>query len=190
MKTTVAKSAALFAAATLMTAAVAGCSPRNEAPSTDGQKQAAATVTVSHQWVKAADTGMTALFGTLHNSGGTDVTVVSASSPAAGSVELHEVVGQPGSTTMRPKQGGFTVPASGSHVLAPGGDHIMLMDLKKPLQVADDVEVTLSFADGSTLPFTAQVREFAGASENYQPGGQPSGSPAQPSGGHSAGDHE
>lgn len=188
MKAHIARSAGLFAAAALLAGSVAGCSPRNEVPSTAEAKQAA-TVTVSDQWVKAADTGMTALFGTLHNSGATDATVVSATSPAAGSVELHEVVGQPGSTTMRPKAGGFSIPAGGSHLLAPGGDHIMLMNLTKPLQIGNDVEVTLSFADGSTLPLTAQVREFAGAGENYKPGGQPSSSPAQHSGGHSAGDH-
>ena len=119
---------------------------------------------------------MTAMFGTLKNSGAKEITVVSASSPAAGQVELHEVVGQPGSTTMRPKEDGFVIPAGGSHVLAPGGDHIMLMDLKGPLQAGADVEVTLSFNDGSSLPFTAQVRDFQGAAENYQPGGHSAGS--------------
>lgn len=177
MRKTVSHVAALLAAA-LLAGSVAGCSPRTESPSTAGAADSAAAVTVSDQWVKAADTGMTGVFGTLKNSGATDVSVVSASSPAAGKVELHEVVGQPGSTTMQPKAGGFTIPAGGTHVLAPGGDHIMLMDLIRPLRAGDDVEITLALADGSASAFTAQVREFAGAGENYQPGG-----------GHPAGDH-
>ncbi len=126
---------------------------------------------VSDQWVKAVPGGMTGVFGTLKNSGGQEVTVVAGSSPVAGAVELHEVVGQPGgSSMMRPKDGGFPIPADGTHILAPGADHVMLMDLKEPLKPGTDVEVTLTFADGSSLPFTAQVREFSGADEDYQPG--------------------
>ncbi len=167
--------AALLAAALLVGGAGSGCAPRTESPPTAGAEDSGAAVTVSEQWVKAADAGMTGVFGTLNNSGTTDATVVSANSPAAGRVELHEVVGRPGSTTMQPKAGGFTIPAGGSHVLAPGGDHIMLMDLATPLQPGNDVEITLTLADGSTSTFTAQVREFAGAGENYQPGGQSAG---------------
>lgn len=177
MRKAVFRTPALLAAVALA-GSVAGCSPQSEVPSTVGAEKSAAAVSVSDQWVKAADAGMTGLFATLKNSGATDITVVSANSPAAATVELHEVVGQPGSVTMRPKAGGFTIPPGGSHVLAPGGDHIMLMGLKAPLRVGNDVTVTLNFADGSTSPFTAQVREFAGAGENYQPAG-----------GHSAADH-
>lgn len=152
----------------LLAASLTGCS--ESATKTDAATGAKA-VTVSDQWVKAADSGMTAVFGTLKNSGKDEVTVVSATSPAAGRMELHEVVGQPGSTTMRPKEGGFVIPAGGTEVLAPGADHLMMMDLKAPLAVGSDVQVTLTFKDGSTLPFTAQVRTFPGAGENYQPGG-------------------
>jgi copper(I)-binding protein len=51
----------------------------------------------------------------------------------------------------------------------------MLMDLKKPLKIGSDVEVTLTFADGKTLPFTAQVRDYSGAEENYEPAGRVGG---------------
>jgi copper(I)-binding protein len=68
---------------------------------------------------------------------------------------------------MRPKAGGVTIPAGGTHDLVPGGDHLMLMDLTTPLRPGADVSLTLAFADGSTLPVIAQVREFAGAKEQY-----------------------
>lgn len=163
-----------IAAAALVAGPIAACSKTETAATqTTNQTTGAATVSVSDQWVKAADKGMTGLFGTLRNSGEQDMTVVSAASPTAGMVELHEVVGQPGSGTMRPKDGGFVIPAGGSHLLAPGGDHIMLMDLKAPLKVGSDVQVTLTFADGTSLPFTAQVRDYSGAEENYEPGKPP-----------------
>lgn len=159
---------AVLAVGLIAAAPLAGCAKTETATKA---ADAAKVVTVNDQWVKAADTGMTAVFGTLKNSGKDEVTVVSATSPAAARVELHEVVNQPGGgTTMQPKEGGFSIPAGGSHALAPGADHLMLMDLKAPLPVGSDVEVTLSFKDGSTLPFTAQVRTFPGAGENYQPG--------------------
>ncbi len=169
------RSLALTAAVSLLVGSLVSCSNTDTA-TTENRDQGSSVVTVADQWVKAAPSGMTAVFDTLKNSGAKEVTVVSASSPVAGEVELHEVVGQPGSTTMRPKDDGFAIPGGGSHVLAPGGDHIMLMDLKGPLQAGAEVEVTLSFNDGSSLPFSAQVRDFEGATENYQPGGHSAGS--------------
>ncbi|QRY52612.1 copper chaperone PCu(A)C [Mycolicibacterium septicum] len=130
----------------------------------------AETVQVSEQWASAADGGMTAVFGTLKNTGHHDVRIVSATSPAAGMVELHEVVSDGnGSKTMRPKDGGLSIAPGDTHDLVPGGDHLMLMDLKAPLQPGADVPVSLVFEDGSSLPVTAQVRDFAGGNENYQP---------------------
>lgn len=168
------RSVVLLASAALLAAPVAACS-KTETKTSDQPTESAATVTVSDQWVKAAEAGITGAFGNLKNSGATEATVVSATSPSAGRVELHEVVGQPGSTVMQPKQGGFVIPAGGTHVLAPGGDHLMLMDLKAPLKAGSEVEVTLTLADGATIPFTAQVRDFAGAGENYQPSGNAGG---------------
>lgn len=130
----------------------------------------ASTVAITDQWASAADTGMAAVFGTLTNSGHHDAVVVSGNSSVAGRVEVHEVVpDSTGSKTMRPKEGGLAIPADGSHELVPGGDHLMLMDLNEPLTPGSDVTLTVVFSDGSTLPVTAQVRDFAGADEEYQP---------------------
>lgn len=75
---------------------------------------------------------------------------------------------------MRPKDDGLTVPAEGSHQLVPGGDHLMLIDITEPLQPGADVDLTVAFEDGSALPVTAQVRDFAGGNEDYRP---PAGTP-------------
>jgi copper(I)-binding protein len=175
---------AVLLAAALLVGPIAACSKTETATSekpvvsTAESDAAASGVSIVDQWAKAAETGMTGMFGTLKNVGSKEATVVSATSPAAGRVELHEVVGEPGSATMRPKTGGFVIPAGGTHVLAPGGDHIMLMELKGPLKAGSDVEVTLTLADGTTVPVAAQVRDFAGAAENYEPAG------AERAGGH------
>ncbi|MGW4717141.1 copper chaperone PCu(A)C [Nocardia sp. NPDC004260] len=135
-----------------------------------GTVASADAVTISDQWVKAADSGMSAAFGDLTNSGDTPRTIVSATSPASGRIELHEVVTDAnGTKAMRPKPGGFVVPAHGRTQLRPGGDHIMFMDLHGPLRTGAETSVTLTFDDGSTTTFTAQVRDFAGNQENYVP---------------------
>ena len=130
----------------------------------------AANVTLDDQWATAADAGMAAVFGIFRNTGPAAAHIVAGSSPAAGRVEIHEVVPDAGGTTMmRPKAGGLTVAAGGTHELVPGGDHLMLMDLGQPLRPGAEVSLTVMFEDGSELPVTAQVRDFPGGNEDYQP---------------------
>ena len=107
-----------------------------------------------HVWVKATEGEMTGVFGIIHNHAATDVTVTSATSPLTKRVELHEVVMVDGAMKMQPKAGGFMLPAKGSHELAPGHDHIMLMGLSAPLKTGTTVEVTLHMSDGTTVTFT------------------------------------
>lgn len=128
-------------------------------------------ITMSDQWIKAADSGMSAAFGNLKNTGDAPVTLVAATSPASDRVEIHEVVpDSTGAKTMRPKEGGITIPAHGEVTLKPGAEHLMFMDLKQPLRTGSETSLTLTFADGSSTVVTAQVRDFAGGKENYAPG--------------------
>jgi copper(I)-binding protein len=153
-----------LAAWTLAAAVLTGCSAGTE-PATD-----AAAVQVRDAWVKAADGGMTAAFAQLSNDADREVRITSATTSAAARVELHEVVHEGGAQTMQQKQGGIALPARADTLLVPGGDHLMLMDLTAPLTPGSDVEITATFDDGSTLPITAQVREFPGADEHYDGG--------------------
>lgn len=150
----------VIAAATL-----AGCAsaPDQPAPQADA-------IMVHDAWVKAAEHGMTAAFGRLSNTSPEEVRIVSATSAVTDRMELHEVVSQDGAMTMRPKDGGFVVPAQTDIELTPGADHLMLMDLTEPLVPGTDIEMVATFEDGSTLPITAQVRDFPGADEHYAPG--------------------
>ncbi len=165
---------------------LAGCSSdsKDDAKTTD-----AASITVQDSWVKAADGGMTALFGTIHNDSDNDVTLVSATSSASPRVELHEMAPDgTGAMKMREKDGGMTIKAHDTYVLKPGADHIMLFDLPAPVQAGTDVSFTLKFSDGATTEITSQVRDFTGARESYGSHGEapsqaPSPSPA-PSEGH------
>lgn len=134
------------------------------------QVREADSITVEDAWVKSAAQGeMTSAFGTLDNSSGQAATVVSATSSATSTLELHETVpGDSGQGTMREVEGGFVIPANDHLHLDPGGNHLMLMDLPAALQAGEEVAFTLTFADGSTLEFTAIVKDYAGANESYE----------------------
>ncbi|WP_061295964.1 copper chaperone PCu(A)C [Herbidospora cretacea] len=147
-------------------AAPVAAAPATPAPATP----AAPALSITDPWVKTAKKGMTAAFGTLVNNSGADVTVVSGTSPLSPMIELHEVVDKDGKMVMQPKQGGFVIPAGGSHELKPGGDHIMIMDAKEAVEPGAEIPFTLTFADGGTFEFTAIGKDFAGAKEDYQPG--------------------
>jgi hypothetical protein len=125
---------------------------------------------VSDGWVKAADKGMTAAFGTVANSSGQEVTITAASTPSSSTMELHEVVDNNGAMVMQPVAGGLQVPANGTLTLEPGGYHLMLMDVTQPIQAGDDVTFTLTCSDGGTTEITAQAKTFTGAEEQYQKG--------------------
>lgn len=151
--------------------ALTGCASATPASPQETTGTKASAVSISDAWVKAADSGMSAAFGTLVNDSDTDVTVVSATTKASSMVELHETVSNDaGEMVMRQKKGGFVVPAHGSLALEPGGNHIMLMGLAAPLTAGSEASFTLTFADDTTYSFTAPVKDYAGANENYTGG--------------------
>lgn len=162
-------------------ATLTGCSASGggaESPPSASQSASDAPLTLDNGWAKAADSGMTAAFGTLTNTSDKDVTVTGASADGtAGSVQLHETVtdSTSGSTTMRQKDGGFTIPAGKSTALEPGGNHIMLMDLTCSLKAGADLTLQLH-SDAGTKTVTVPVRDYSGAKEEYAPGEDASGS--------------
>ena len=130
-------------------------------------------LTVTDPWVKAADSGMTAAFGVLVNDTDADITIVSATSSLS-RMELHEMaMNDEGAMVMRPKEGGIVVPANGSHELAPGGDHVMFMDLTEAIEPGAEVAITLTDDEGRTWEFEAAARTFTGAEEDYDGGEAP-----------------
>lgn len=121
---------------------------------------------VTEAWAKAADEGMTGVFAEISNPHSEAVTIVGGSTESARMIELHEVA----DGVMREKPGGFVIPADGSYVLEPGADHIMLMGLNEALLPGNTVSISLELDTGDVVEFTAEIREVAGANEEYDPG--------------------
>jgi copper(I)-binding protein len=73
-----------------------------------------------------------------------DDTLVAASSPAAAEVSLHQAAVEDGLTTMELAED-LPLPAGETTELRPGGSHLMLENLRAPLEPGDRIEVTLEF---------------------------------------------
>lgn len=98
-------------------------------------------------------------FLTIVNNTQTPDRLVSAQSPAAMMVELHETIDDNGVMRMQPQPQGFEIPAGGSVELKPGGKHVMLMGLTAPLKVGDKIEITLNFEKAGAIKIQVPVRE-------------------------------
>ena len=83
-------------------------------------------------------------FMKIENKGAMDQ-LLSASSPAAGEVQLHEMAMDGNVMKMRQVKD-IVVPAGGAVELKPGGLHLMFMNIKAPLAAGESVPVKLKFA--------------------------------------------
>jgi len=101
-----------------------------------------AQTTVKDPWVRGTVAGQkaTGMFGQIVSASGGKL--VSASSPVAGVVEVHEMVMDGNVMKMRAVTG-LELPAGKAVELKPGGYHVMLMDLKQELKAGESVPVTL-----------------------------------------------
>ena len=82
--------------------------------------------------------------------------LVGVSSPAAKMAGLHETVQQDGVMKMAHVDA-IDIPAHGMLEMKPGGYHIMLMGLAKPLKEGDEIELTLTFEKAGEMKVKAKV---------------------------------
>ncbi|CAN7190238.1 copper chaperone PCu(A)C [Phenylobacterium sp. LjRoot219] len=97
----------------------------------------------------AAAGGNGAGYLTLVNRGKADA-LVGAESPVAKKVEMHTSSMSGGVMKMSQEQR-VPLPAGGQVSFAPGGRHLMLLGLKRPLKTGERVPATLRFASGQQL---------------------------------------
>lgn len=94
---------------------------------------------------------------TIVNEGAAPDRLVSASSPAAGKVEIHTMEMDGGVMKMRPLPDGLEIPAGGTVALEPGGRHLMFLDVKTPFEEGASVPVTLDFEKAGKVDVTLPV---------------------------------
>ncbi len=111
----------------------------------------AGEVSVSDVWSRATAPGQDSAVVGLRITSQKEARMVALSSPAAAEAQMHSMTHENGMMKMR-QLDSLTLPAKQEVVLGAGGDHLMLVNLKKPLKAGDVVPLTLTvqFADKST----------------------------------------
>jgi periplasmic copper chaperone A len=108
----------------------------------------AGDLVITKAWSRATPGGAKVGGGylTVTNNGSAADRLTGGYSDVTGKVEVHEMsMGDGGVMTMRHLEDGLTVPPGKTVTLAPGGIHLMLLDLKTPLRQGQPVAITLDF---------------------------------------------
>jgi copper(I)-binding protein len=116
-------------------------------------------VQISDAWSRATPPGAKIAAGylTIRNQGAAADRLIGASSPAAARVEPHVTEKQGEVMRMREVKG-YDVPAKGSYELKPGGAHLMLVDIKRPLKEGDKVPLVLRFQKAGEVKVDLEVK--------------------------------
>ena len=107
-----------------------------------------ADVIVNDPWVRAPVAGQKTAGAYMRITSAKTVFLIGASSPAAKSVEIHKMSMDGGVMKMRPVTR-LEWPAGKPVDLKPGGYHVMLIDLVRPLHKGDTVPITFSIEAGA-----------------------------------------
>lgn len=148
--------------------ALAACSPAAEpAPESPPAADQAAAVVVTDAWCRATPNGARAggCFATFTAT--TDDRLTGGSTPRAAQLQVHEMSMDGGMMKMGQIEGGLPLPAGQAVALAPGGNHIMLMELTQPLAEGDTVPLTLQFAAAPAVTVQAPVRRVTPGGEGH-----------------------
>jgi hypothetical protein len=122
-------------------------------------------VSVKDAWIRGTVQGQSATGAFMELTGKSNARLVGASSPAAKVVEVHNMKVENGVMKMFPVEG-VDLPAGKPVKLAPGGYHVMLMELQKPLNAGDKVPLKLTFElagkKRETVDLQVEVRDIKG----------------------------
>ena len=119
----------------------------------------AGDLVIGQAWSRATPNGakVGGSYLTIENKGTAPDKLIGASTDVAGSIQVHEMSMTGGTMKMRPVDGGLTIDPGKTVKLAPGGYHLMMMDLKNPLKQGDKLTITLEFEKAGKVPVTFEV---------------------------------
>src|SRR5690606_6401090 len=132
-----------------------------------------AEVAVTDAWARATVPHQKAGGAFMTLTASTDTRLVAASSPAAAVAEIHEMKME-GNVMRMNEIEALELPAGQAVELRPGGYHLMLMQLAKPLEAGSTIPLSLTFedADGkrSTMDLEVAVKPLTHGQGGHGPG--------------------
>jgi len=102
--------------------------------------------------------GVSAAYMTITNKGMKADRLIAVEAEIAGKIELHETKVENDVAKMIPMLNGIEIPAGSTVELKPGGLHIMLLDLKAPLEAGKTLTLKLKFESGAEVTITLPIR--------------------------------
>ena len=120
---------------------------------------------IDHPWARATPRGASVAGGFLiiENKGASADRLIGVSSEIAARFEIHESKIERGVATMRPLEKGLAIAPGKRVTLAPGGYHVMFMDLKRPLAPGERFKATLQFERAGAIEVEFAVEAMGGA---------------------------
>lgn len=107
-------------------------------------------------WVKTTVPGGTVSAAYMKIKSGAALKLVKAESPAAGIVEIHSMKMTDGVMEMKALEA-LHVPADKLLDLKPGGVHIMLMKVRRPINKGDKIPLILTFESAGKKPVVVKL---------------------------------
>jgi hypothetical protein len=119
----------------------------------------AGDLVITQAWTRATPNGAKIGTGylTIENKGTTADRLIGGSADVASKVEVHEMAMKNGVMTMRPLDKGLPIEPGKTVKLAPGGYHLMMMNLKSPLKKGDMLPITLKFEKAGDVKVSLAV---------------------------------
>jgi periplasmic copper chaperone A len=108
---------------------------------------------ITQPWARATPKGAPAgaAYLTVTNGGNAPDRLSCVSSDASATCQIHSMTMDNGVMKMRPVEGGLEIPPGETVTLKPSGLHLMLVDLKHPLEPGKTMEATLKFEKAGTV---------------------------------------
>ena len=131
------------------------------------------SIHITQPWARATPKGASsaAAYMTITNNGKTPDKVSCVSSEASAECQVHTMTMNNGVMQMRPVVGGLEIKPGETVTLKPSGLHVMLVNLKHPLQEGKTVKVTLKFQNAGTVEVEYPIAAIGAAAPGVPAGG-------------------
>ena len=131
------------------------------------------SIHISQPWSRATPKGAASGAGymTLTNKGAAPDRVSCVSDDASAQCQIHTMTMEGAVMKMRPVEGGLEIKPGESVTLKPGGNHMMFLSLKHPLEQGGTVKATLKFDHAGTIDVEYPVLAIGAPAPDASAGG-------------------
>jgi copper(I)-binding protein len=130
-------------------------------------------IQISAPWARATPKGATAgaAYMTITNTGKTPDKVTCVASDASAECQIHTMTMDNGVMQMRPVEGGLEIKPGETVTLKPGSFHMMLVNLKHPLEQGNTIKATLKFDTAGSVDLDYPIAAIGAAAPGVPAGG-------------------